>query len=74
MHKQTRGGKRIMAIIFLILGLIFLASGGIGLFYTNTHVASGEALFFLGNLGFGTFALFGLIILIFLAFFNAEFD
>ena len=65
-----------MLIYFLILGLVFLISGGVGLFYVNTgdHVASGTALFFLGNLGFGTFALFGLLILIFLAFFNAEFD
>ena len=65
-----------MLIFFLLLGLIFLVSGGIGLFYVNTgaHVASGTALFFLGNLGFSTFLVFGLLIIIFLAFFNREFD
>ncbi len=65
-----------MVIVFLLLGLIFLASGGVGLFYINTggHVEAGTALFFLGNLGFATFLVFGFLILVFTAFFNAEFD
>ena len=65
-----------MLLYFLILGLIFLISGGVGLFYVDTggHVASGTPLFFIGNLTFGTFVVFGLAILVFLAFFNAEFD
>ncbi len=65
-----------MIIFFIILGLIFLISGGTGLFYINTgeHVASGTALFFLGNLTFGTFIVFGIAILVFIAIFNAEFD
>jgi len=65
-----------MLIFFVIFGLIFLVSGGVGLFYINTanHVASGTALFVLGNLGFGTFALIGVLILIFIGLFNAEFD
>jgi len=63
-----------MLIFFLILGLIFLVSGGIGLFYVNTHVFIEAALPFIGNLTFGTFTLFGLAIIIFLAIFNAEFD
>lgn len=64
-----------MLIFFIIFGLIFLASGGIGLFYINTadHVASGTALFFLGNLGFGTLALIGILILVFIGLFNQEF-
>jgi hypothetical protein len=63
-----------MLVFFLILALIFLVSGGVGLFYTNVNVASGTVLFVLGNLAFGTFALFGLAIIIFLAIFNAEFE
>ncbi len=65
-----------MIILFIILGLIFLVSGGIGLFYVNTsgHVDSTSAIFFLGNLGFGSFVLIGILILIFIALFNAEFD
>jgi hypothetical protein len=65
-----------MAIFFIIVGLVFLISGGTGLFYVNTgsHVASGTALFFMGNLTFATFLVFGALILIFVAFFNAEFD
>jgi hypothetical protein len=53
--------------------LIFLISGGVGLFYVNTHVLA-NTIQFIGNLAFGTFTLFGLTILIFLAIFNAEFD
>ena len=65
-----------MLIFFLILGLIFLISGGVGLFYVNTgaHIASGTSLFFVSNLTFSTFLIFGVAILVFLAFFNAEFD
>jgi hypothetical protein len=65
-----------MLIFFIMVGLIFLTSGGVGLFYINTadHVASGTAIFFLGNLGFGTLALIGVLILIFIGIFNAEFD
>jgi hypothetical protein len=63
-----------MLIFFMILGLIFLLSGGFGLFYTNTHVISGTVLWVFGNITFGTFVVFGVAILIFLAFFNAEFD
>jgi len=62
-----------MLIYFLILGLIFLVSGGVGLFYVNTHDIA-QTLQFIGNLAFGTFTVFGLAIIIFLAIFNAEFD
>jgi hypothetical protein len=59
---------------FMILGLIFLISGGIGLFYTNVNLNSGATLWIFGNITFGTFAVFGIAILIFIAIFNAEFD
>jgi hypothetical protein len=65
-----------MLFFFLVLGLIFIVSGGVGLFYVNTgaHVDPGTALFFLGNLTFATFAVFGIAILVFMAIYNAEFD
>lgn len=65
-----------MIILFILLGLIFLASGGIGLFYVNAsgNVDSASSIFFLGNLGFSTFVVIGILILIFIALFNAEFD
>jgi len=63
-----------MLIFFLILGIIFLVSGGIGLFYTNANLGAWSTLWVFGNLTFGTFALFGLAIIIFLAIFNTEFD
>jgi hypothetical protein len=64
-----------MLIFCIILGLVFLVSGGVGLFYINTanHVASDSALFVLGNLGFGTFLLVGILVIIFIGLFNAEF-
>ena len=63
-----------MLLFFTILGLIFLISGGVGLFHVNTHLASGTDLWIYGNITFGTFAVFGLAILIFIAIFNIEFD
>jgi hypothetical protein len=70
---SPNGGTGAMLIFFLILGLVFLASGSVGLFYVNTH-AIAEAVQFIGNLAFGTFTFFGVAILVFLAIFNAEFD
>jgi len=63
-----------MLIFFLILALVFLVSGSIGLFYTNANLGAWTTLWVFGNLTFGTFALFGLAIIIFMAIFNAEFD
>lgn len=65
-----------MIILFILLALIFLTSGSIGLFYIHTggHISSADPLFFLGNLGSATFLAIGVLILIFIAMFNAEFD
>lgn len=63
-----------MFLLFMIFGLVFLVSGGIGLFYTNTNLAAWTSLWVFGNLTFGTFALIGVLILIFMAFYNVEFD
>jgi hypothetical protein len=63
-----------MLIFFLILALIFLITGSIGLFYTNANLGAFSTLWVFGNLTFGTFALFGIAIIIFMAIFNAEFD
>ncbi|MCX7911517.1 MAG: hypothetical protein N2506_00925 [Dehalococcoidales bacterium] len=63
-----------MLIFFLILALLFLISGGIGLFYTNVNLAAGTDLWVIANITFGTFAIFGLAIIIFMAIFNAEFE
>lgn len=63
-----------MFLLFMLFGLIFLISGSIGLFYTNTNLVGWSTMWVFGNLTFGTFTLFGVLILIFLAFFNAELD
>jgi hypothetical protein len=63
-----------MFIFLMIMGLMFLVSGSIGLFYVNTHVFTDASVQFIGNLAFGTFTVFGIAILVFMAIFNAEFD
>ncbi|MBN1692397.1 MAG: hypothetical protein JW845_02460 [Dehalococcoidales bacterium] len=63
-----------MFLLFMLFGLIFLISGSIGLFYTNTNLVGWSTMWVFGNLTFGTFVLFGVLILFFLAFFNAELD
>jgi hypothetical protein len=61
-----------MAILILIVALIFLIGGGAGLFYINVNLDTGTALWICGNIAFGTFAAVGVVVLIFLALFNAE--
>ncbi len=63
-----------MFIFILILGLIFLIAGGIGLFHVNVNLVSGTDLWIYGNITFSVFALVGIMIIIFLALFNAEID
>jgi hypothetical protein len=63
-----------MLILFLILALIFFIGGGVGLFYVNVYLLSGTALWICGNITFGVFAAVGIVIIIFAALFNAEFD
>ncbi len=63
-----------MAILFLILALILFAGGGVGLFYVNTNLISWSDLWVCGNITFGVFVAIGVVVLVFLAFFNAEFE
>jgi hypothetical protein len=63
-----------MFIYILILGLIFLIGGGIGLFHVNVNMVSGTDLWLYGNITFGVFALVGIMVIIFLAIFNAEIE
>ena len=63
-----------MLILFLILALIFLIGGGVGLFYVNVYLPTGADLWVCGNIAFGVFAAVGIVILVFMALFNAEFE
>ena len=63
-----------MFTFFMILALVFLVTGGIGLFHVNINIGSGTHLWLYGNLTFGTFAAVGVAVIIFLALFNSEFD
>jgi hypothetical protein len=61
-------------ILFLILALIFLIGGGVGLFQVNSHLVAGSDLWIYGNITFGVFAAVGIVIIVFMALFNTEFD
>jgi hypothetical protein len=63
-----------MITFFMIIGLVFLISGGAGLFYTNLNFGTGSELIVFGNLTFGTFTFVGLAIIVFLVLFNSEFE
>ena len=63
-----------MFLFFMIIGLIFLVAGAGGLFYTFLNVTAGDPVRMMGVIAFGTFALVGIAMLIFLAAFNQEFD
>ena len=63
-----------MPIIFLILALIFLIGGGAGLFYTYVYQVAGTDLWIYGNIAFGVFLAVGIVIIIFMALFNTQFE
>ena len=63
-----------MIFLFLLLALVFLIGGGIGLFHVNVNIGSGTDLWIYGNITFGVFVAVGLLIIVFMAIFNAEFD
>ena len=63
-----------MFILVMLVGLIFLVSGGVGLFYAFANIAGGTELWVVSIIVFSTFAVLGLAVLVFLALFNTEFD
>jgi hypothetical protein len=63
-----------MIILFLILALIFFIGGGGGLFYVNTNLAARSDLWVCGNITFGVFVAVGIVIIIFMALFNTDFE
>jgi hypothetical protein len=63
-----------MFLFFMIMALIFLIAGGVGLFYTFVNLVSSDPLWVFGVIAFGTFAVVGVAVLIFLAMYNQEFD
>ncbi len=63
-----------MLILFLILALIFLIGGGAGLFQVNVNMVSGTDIWILGNITFGVFVAVGVVIIIFMALFNSQFE
>ena len=63
-----------MFIFAMLMGLVFLVAGGGGLFYTLVNIPGGTDLWVVALIGFSTFVVFGIGLLIFLAIFNTEFD
>ena len=61
-------------LLLMFLGLVFLASGGAGLFIVNTGGEMESIYRILGNITFSTFAAVGVLILIILAAFSSEFE
>jgi hypothetical protein len=72
-RKPIFDGKSMLSL-FLILALIFLIGGGAGLFYVNINMVAGSDLWIYGNITFGVFVAVAIVIIIFAAMFNAEFD
>ena len=63
-----------MLILFLILALIFLIGGSAGLFYVNINIMSGTDLWVCGNITFGVFLAVGVVVIVFMALFNSQFE
>ena len=63
-----------MFLLFMVIGLIFLIAGGVGLFMTNINMAVGSDTWIIGNITFSTFTVLGVLVLIFMAIFNTEFE
>ncbi|MFC1972332.1 hypothetical protein ACFLVE_02880 [Chloroflexota bacterium] len=53
-----------MEILFTIIGLVLLCSGGAGLFLTLTNYPSASLAWIEGTLTYGVFFLLGLVIII----------
>ena len=63
-----------MFLLIMIIGLIFLISGGVGLFVVNINMIVGDHTWIIGNITFSVFLVIGVLILLFMAIFNTEFD
>ena len=63
-----------MFLLFMVIGLVFLIAGGFGLFMTNINMVVGSHTWIIGNITFSTFTVLGVLVLVFMAIFNTEFD
>jgi hypothetical protein len=63
-----------MFLLFMVIGLVFLISGGVGLFVVNINMAVGSHTWIIGNITFSTFTVIGALVLLFMAIFNSEFE
>ena len=63
-----------MFLLSMVIGLVFLISGGVGLFVVNINMIVGDHTWIIGNITFSVFLVIGILILIFMAIFNREFE
>lgn len=63
-----------MFLLMMVIGLIFLIAGGFGLFVVNINMIVGDHAWIIGNITFSVFLVVGVLILLFMAIFNREFD
>lgn len=63
-----------MFLLFMIIALIFLIGGGVGLFMVNINMLVGSDTWIIGNITFSVFTVIGILVLVFMAIFNSEFE
>lgn len=63
-----------MFFLFMIVGLVFLIGGGVGLFMVNINMIVGSDTWIIGNIAFSVFTVIGVLVLLFMAIFNTEFE
>ena len=51
-------------MLFIVIGLFLLVTGGAGLLITNVNLVSGDIDWILGNLIFATFTIIGFILFV----------
>ena len=63
-----------MFLLFMVVGLVFLIGGGVGLFMVNINMIVGSDTWIIGNITFSVFAVIGVLVLLFMAIFNADIE
>ena len=63
-----------MFLLFMVVGLVLLIGGGVGLFMVNINMIVGSDTWIIGNITFSVFTVIGVLVLLFMAIFNADIE
>jgi hypothetical protein len=63
-----------MFLLFMVIGLVLLAGGGVGLFVVNLNMTVGADTWLIGNITFSVFVVLGALVLLFMGIFNRDID